>query len=85
MMARIKCGEKSVEIADGNPVSKAARELGIILGCHDGICGLCKIDIMEGHDNLSRLSGSEEVWGMDHDRRLACQCRVRQGDIRIRP
>ena len=65
-MATIKTEKEQAEIEDGKPISEA-KDLGIVLGCCDGICGLCKIDVIEGEENCSKLSGSEEVWGMDRE------------------
>ena len=84
-MAIIKTDEITVEVPDGSRVKGAAEKLGIPFGCKQGICGTCKIEVLEGAENLDDLNEQEEVMG-DRDRthRLACQCSILKGTIKIK-
>ena len=75
---------KAIEVADGNSIVEACTELGVPFSCEDGYCGTCVIDIVEGEENLSELTDDEENLGMDRTRRLACQCRIKEGEVRIK-
>lgn len=52
----------------------------------DGICGKCKIQIIDGMKNLSTENETEKVLrerlNIDKSQRISCQCRV-SGDITI--
>ena len=50
-MAKLIVGENERELADGSAIRDAAEELGVPFGCKQGICGTCKIDILEGSEN----------------------------------
>ncbi len=84
MMAKIKTEDKEIEIKDGESISDACRELGVPFGCYMGVCGVCKIKIEEGAGNLSELTQEEKSTGMDQNTRLACQCKIKQGEIKIK-
>ena len=84
-MAKIVLNERVEEVSDGSRVKPAAEKLGVPFGCKQGICGTCKIEILEGEENLDDLNEQEEVMG-DRDRkhRLACQCSILKGTVKIR-
>jgi ferredoxin len=84
-MAVIKTSQEQVEVPDGSRVKPAAEKLGIPFGCRQGICGTCKIEVLEGSENLDELNEQEEAMG-DRDRthRLACQCSILKGTIKIK-
>ena len=50
-----------------------------------GFCGACKIEIIEGGENLNILNQEELNMG-DRDRthRLACQAVIKQGFVKIK-
>ena len=57
--------------------------------CKQGICGTCRIEILNGTENISPPTDEEKAFlkrlGYDHDTtRLACQIRV-NGPIEIQP
>lgn len=83
-MAKIKTDNKEIKIKDGEPITKACEELGVPFGCYTGTCGSCKIGIEEGADNLSELTDEENALGMDKNTRLACQCNIKGGEVRIK-
>jgi len=83
-MAKIILGDREVEVEDGAPVKEACMELGVPFGCENGICGTCIIEITEGADNLNDLNEAEKDMEMDKKTRLACQCRIKSGEIKIK-
>jgi len=72
------------EVKDGEPIAEAAKDLGIPFSCEDGICGTCMIEILEGKENLSELNQEEQDMGMDRETRLACQCKIKSGLVKIK-
>lgn len=76
--------KEELEVLDGEPIKKACMELGIPFACEDGICGTCMIEIVEGEDNLTDLTKNEEYLGRDKNHRLACQCKIKSGVVKIK-
>lgn len=84
-MAKIITEEgKEKEVPDGEPIKEACKELGIPFGCEDGQCGTCMIEVEEGQENLGELNDKEKNMGMDETHRLACQCKLKSGLIKIK-
>jgi ferredoxin len=71
------------EIANGEKIKSAAEELGVLFGCEDGICGTCMIDVVNGDGNLSELTQPEKDLERDKKHRLACQCKIKKGNVTI--
>ena len=84
-MAKIisaKTGQE-IEVPNGQPIKEACRKLDVLFGCEDGLCGTCMIDIVEGADNLSELNEKETDLERDRNHRLACQCKIEKGEVKI--
>lgn len=79
---------KSIEVdQDANLLRTSIRYEGSVpYKCGGGLCGTCKVRIVEGHDNLSRIMKKEvDRLGqekLDQGYRLACQTFV-TGDVTI--
>ncbi|HFB2048582.1 MAG: (2Fe-2S)-binding protein [Hyphomicrobiaceae bacterium] len=62
---------------------------GIIYGCREGDCGTCITHVELGMENLSKPSESEAKILKENlagcNDRLACQCRILSGEIKLRP
>ena len=62
---------------------------GITYGCREGECGTCITRIVEGQENLSEPSALETRVLKDNlagrNDRLACQCQVLGGVVKVRP
>lgn len=71
------------EIQDGELMRDACEELGVPFACKEGICGSCMIDIAEGEENLSELTQEEKDLARDKKHRLACQCKIKSGLVKI--
>ena len=84
-MAKIVLNDSVEEVPDGSRVREAAERLGVPFGCKQGICGTCKIEILEGEENLNELNEQEEYMeGRDRKHRLACQCSIIKGTVKIK-
>ena len=85
-MAKIiftKSGEEA-EIPDGTSIDSVCEKQGIVFGCHSGVCGTCTIHVLEGHENLSeRTEQEKDMLGDDENLRLACQCKIKSGTVKI--
>jgi ferredoxin len=78
----VKTG-KTCKVADGEPIKDACKVLGVEFNCKNGICGTCMIDIIKGESNLTGLTKEEKVLARDKKRRLACQCKIKKGEVEI--
>jgi len=84
-MGSISMGETKVDVADGESIIPACESLGVPFSCKEGVCGSCLIDVVEGENSLSDLTEAENSFGLtDKKRRLACQCKMNSGDVKIK-
>ena len=83
-MASIEYEGKVTEVPDGDELQETCEDMGVPFACTSGICGTCMIDIVEGEDNLTELTEMETDLGMDKTQRLACQCKIKSGNVKIR-
>jgi len=79
---RTKTGQE-IEVKDGISIKDACEKLGVPFGCHNGICGTCMVHIEKGEENLSSLTEEEEILERDKKNRLACQCKIKKGEVGI--
>lgn len=79
----------SFEVPEGTQLLDFCQknEVPIHFGCMAGVCGTCKIEILEGHDSLDPRSSDEqdtlEHIGDGPNCRLGCQLIVRQGNLTV--
>lgn len=85
----VQFGDKEVRVQPGATLLDAARQGDVDLRYYCGgncSCGTCRVEILEGGRNLSRVESMEAfVLGDEHQRkgdRLACQATVR-GPVRV--
>lgn len=77
------------EIEDGSPLIDVCDEMDVSLsfGCTEGTCGVCEITVLEGKQNLSKITAEEKDYLFPEDlqagMRLGCQLKVRKGDVTI--
>jgi len=85
-MAKIIDSEsgKEIEVEDGGPIRKACEEIGVEFSCDEGSCGVCAIEVSEGEDNLSELTHYETHHLKDKNHRLACQCKIKSGTVKVK-
>lgn len=86
-MATLKFDQsgEEVELPDDSPISEACEDAGVPFACTEGVCGTCVIEIKEGQENLTEPTQEEKDFlgeGTCHER-LACQCTIKQGCVRV--
>ena len=79
-MATIKTRSKSLKAIDGGSMESSA-DLGVLFGCHSGVCGKCATNVVSGLNNMSAPTEEEEAMGLDPGRRLMCQSRINKGTV----
>jgi ferredoxin len=73
------------EIPDGESLTEVCEEAGVPFACTEGVCGTCVIEVCQGMENLSAFTQEEQDFLGEQDReRLACQCKIRSGLIKIK-
>lgn len=87
-MAKLKFGHNNeeVELPDNSPIAEVCEEAGVPFACTEGVCGTCVIEIEDGGENLTPPTQEEEDFlgsGCCRER-LACQCKIQQGTVKIR-
>ncbi len=77
--------KEEIELPDDSPLTEVCEEAGVPFACTEGVCGTCVIEIEEGHENLNPPTQEEQdfLGEGNCDERLACQCRIKQGCVRI--
>ena len=74
-----------VELPDESEIAQACEEAGVPFACTEGVCGTCVIEVTEGMENLTPFNEAEKDFLGEQDReRLACQCKIRGGCVRIK-
>ncbi len=90
-MPKIRFARKfpDLEVESGTLLMEALLKAGfpVASSCHgDGICGKCRIQILEGVENLSKINEVEQLVrdriGIAKEYRISCQSRV-MGEILI--
>jgi len=84
-MAKIIVNEEEVELEDGSRIKETCEEMGIPFACEEGVCGTCVIEVEEGMENLSQFTEEElDFLGEQETERLACQCSLKNGCVKIK-
>ena len=84
----IKTDDMTIDVEKGYKMIKMSDEYdtSILFGCRDGACGACLVNVIKGHDNLSKMQEDEkdflETMNGTETERLACQCAV-LGDVTL--
>ena len=77
--------QNEIDLADDSDISEACEREGIPFACSEGICGSCVIEVIEGMENLSEYTQAEEDFlgplGLE---RLACQCKIKSGTVKVK-
>lgn len=83
-MAKIIINDEEIELEDGSAIKESCEEAGIPFACEEGVCGTCVIEVDEGMENLSNFTQEEEDFlGEMENERLACQCKIKGGCVKI--
>ena len=77
--------KEEVEIPDGTSIKDECEQAGIPFACSEGVCGSCIIEVVEGMENLSEPTQAEKDFlGDIQTERLACQCKIKNGNVKIK-
>ena len=88
-MAKIELVNENMvfDVPNGESLRNAIKGTKALFGCNNSQCGVCCIEVIEGHENLSPIEPLEreqlDHLGVDKNCRLACQIIV-NGDCKIR-
>tara|TARA_A100001015_G_C14853850_1_gene657588 strand:+ start:515 stop:769 length:255 start_codon:yes stop_codon:yes gene_type:complete len=82
-MATLIINDEEIEITDGENIVDAIEEAGVPIGCSNGVCGTCEVEVLEGESNLNELTEEEEDLGMEGNKRLGCQCVIKTGTVKL--
>lgn len=84
-MAKLIFDDEEKELEDGATLVEVCEEAGVPFACTEGVCGTCVIEVVEGMENLSSFTQEEEDFlGELCTERLACQCKIRCGNVKIK-
>lgn len=77
--------DEEVDLPDDAPIAEVCEEAGVPFACTEGVCGTCVIEVKEGKENLSEPTQEEKDFLGEGtcDERLACQCKIKRGCVRI--
>ena len=81
-MPTIKTRTRQKSAIAGGSIESAA-ELGVLFGCHSGVCGKCATTVLTGLNNLSAPTAEEKAMDLEPSRRLMCQCRINKGTVKL--
>lgn len=74
-----------IEVPDEEKIATACEDAGVPFACTEGVCGTCVIEVKEGMENLSSFTQEEKDFLGDMScERLACQCRIKKGIVKIK-
>jgi ferredoxin len=82
-MAKLLLNDDEVEIEDGSRIVNIIEEMGVPIGCSNGVCGTCEVEVLEGMENLSPRNQEETDLGMEGKRRLGCQLHINGGCVKM--
>lgn len=73
------------ELPDGSSITEACEQAGVPFACTEGVCGTCVIEVTEGMANLSSFNEAESDFLGELDKeRLACQCKIQCGSVKVK-
>ena len=80
-MALLIHNDKEILVKDGERIVKPCEEIGLVFGCREGLCEVCRVRVLEGAEFLNELTENEKEMGIKLPLRLACQCLTKGGKI----
>lgn len=73
------------ELENNSSIAGPCEEAGVPFACTEGVCGTCVIEVTEGMENLSEFNEAEaDFLGEEETERLACQCKIKKGTVKIK-
>ena len=75
-MAKLTLNGEELDVPENEKFVDQIEEAGVPIGCSNGVCGTCEVEVLEGMENLNEVTEEEEDLGMEGNKRLGCQCMV---------
>lgn len=76
--------DEEIEVEDGTPLKEVCEESGVPFACEEGVCGTCVVEVTEGMENLTEFTEEEmDFLGEQEEERLACQCKIKGGCVKL--
>jgi ferredoxin len=82
-MAKLVLNDEEIEVEENVKIVDAIEEAGVPIGCSNGVCGTCEIEVISGMENLNEITEEEEDLGMEGNKRLGCMCQLTGGTVVI--
>lgn len=77
--------KEEINLPDGEEIASVCEQAGVPFACTEGVCGTCVIEVTEGMQNLSPFNQAEaDFLGDQGTERLACQCKILGGCVKIK-
>jgi len=80
-MAKLVLNGDEIEVPEKEKFVDKIEEAGVPIGCSNGVCGTCEVEVLEGMENLNEMTEEEEDLGMEGNKRLGCQCMITSGTV----
>ena len=80
-MAKLVLNGEEIDVPENEKVVDQIEEAGVPIGCSNGVCGTCEVEVLEGMENLNEMTEEEEDLGMEGNKRLGCQCMIKNGSV----
>ena len=82
-MATLIINDEEIEVTEGEKIVDIIEEAGVPIGCSNGVCGTCEVEVLEGAENLNELTEEEEDLGMEGNKRLGCMCKIMKDTVKL--
>ncbi len=83
-MAKVILEGQEREVKDGECIKDVLEDMGVLIACADGACGVCKVEVEEGMENLNEMNEKEKEMGCENKERLGCQAKILKGEIKVK-
>ncbi len=84
-MGKLILNDDEMEVEEGAPIKQHCEDAGVPFACEEGVCGTCVVEVEEGMENLSEFTEEElDFLGEQEEERLACQCKLKGGCVKLR-
>ena len=80
-MAKLVLNDNEINVEENVRIVDSIEEAGVPIGCSNGVCGTCEVEIIEGMEHLNEMTEEEEDLGMEGNKRLGCQCELKGGKV----
>ncbi len=80
-MAKLILNDDEMNVEEHTKIVETLEEAGVPIGCSNGVCGTCEVEVLEGMENLNEITEEEEDLGMEGNKRLGCQCEISSGTV----